>query len=52
MFALLKAKGWASGLVAGESGVSMSCTSFFYCRVELTEAGLHHVQEIGALVFR
>jgi hypothetical protein len=52
VFALLKARRWASSLVAGESGSSLSCASFFYCRVELTEEGLKHVPEIGEIVFR
>ncbi len=34
MFAVLKAKGWGSSLVAGESGLSMSCASFFYVRCD------------------
>jgi hypothetical protein len=52
VFALLKSKRWATSLVAGESGSSLSCASFFYCRVELTEEGLRHVPEIGEIVFR
>lgn len=32
VFAQLKAAGWASSLVSGESGQSMSCASFFYVR--------------------
>ncbi len=38
LFALLKALGWASTLVAGESGVSLSSVSFFYVKVEKLEA--------------
>jgi len=52
VFAQLKAAGWASSLVSGESGSSMSCASFFYVRVELTEEGHKHVKEIGETIFR
>ena len=37
-FALLKARGWASALAAGESGSSISSRALFYVRVELTGA--------------
>lgn len=33
VFALLKGRGWASGLVAGESGASIASRSFFYVKV-------------------
>ena len=33
MFALLKARGYASSLVAGESGASIEAASFFYVKV-------------------
>ena len=33
LFALLKKIGWASSLVAGESSLSLSSTSFFYVKV-------------------
>ncbi|KAL6746748.1 insulinase-like metalloprotease [Haematococcus lacustris] len=52
VFALLKARGWAVSLVAGESGSSMSCASFFYCRVEVTDAGQQHIAVIGEIIFR
>mmetsp|Transcript_10931 Transcript_10931/g.29980 ORF Transcript_10931/g.29980 Transcript_10931/m.29980 type:complete len:1056 (-) Transcript_10931:352-3519(-) len=52
VFALLKARGLASSLVAGESGASIQSASFFYVRVELTEEGKEHVPEIGAIIFR
>lgn len=52
LFSLLKSLGWASSLVAGESGSSMSCASFFYISVELTLEGYAHVQEVGASIFR
>ncbi|MEW5297373.1 MAG: hypothetical protein WDW36_000586 [Sanguina aurantia] len=51
LFSLLKSLGWASSLVAGESGSSMSCASFFYISVELTLEGYAHVQEVGASIF-
>ncbi|MEW5314724.1 MAG: hypothetical protein WDW38_006196 [Sanguina aurantia] len=51
LFSLLKSLGWASSLVAGESGSSMSCASFFYISVELTLEGYEHVQEVGAAIF-
>ncbi|EFN55439.1 hypothetical protein CHLNCDRAFT_35384 [Chlorella variabilis] len=38
-FALLKARGWATGLVAGEAGTSYSGRSFFMCRIDLTDEG-------------
>lgn len=37
-FALLKARGWASALAAGESGSSISSRALFYVRIELTGA--------------
>lgn len=52
LFSLLKSLGWASSLVAGESGSSLSCASFFYISVELTLEGYEHVQEVGAAIFR
>jgi len=33
VFALLKARGYASSLVAGESGASIEAASFFYVKV-------------------
>jgi insulysin len=51
-FALLKARGWATGLVAGEAGTSYSGRSFFMCRIDLTDEGHAHAQEAVAIVFR
>lgn len=51
-FALLKAKGWASGLSAGESGGSLSSRGFFCVRVELTDAGHEHVPEVADVIFK
>jgi hypothetical protein len=51
VFAFLKSKGWASGLVAGEGGDSFSAASTFFVKVELTEAGNEHTQEVLAVVF-
>ena len=39
MFALLKKKGWATSLSAGESGGSLSSRSIFMVHIELTDAG-------------
>lgn len=52
VFAWLKAKGWASGLVAGEAGTSYSSRSFFMVRIDLTEEGQRHAKEAVAAVFR
>lgn len=38
-FAALKARGWATGLSAGESGGSFSAKSFFSVSVALTDQG-------------
>jgi hypothetical protein len=38
--------------VAGESSLSLSSTSFFYCKVELTDEGQQRASEVGALVFK
>lgn len=50
-FALLKAKGWATALVAGEASTSFSSRSFFMCQIELTEEGQRHVEEVVAVIF-
>lgn len=52
LFLALKAKGWASGLCAGEAGTSFSAASFFMVRIELTDAGQERVKEVTTLVFR
>ncbi|GAX77819.1 hypothetical protein CEUSTIGMA_g5262.t1 [Chlamydomonas eustigma] len=52
LFSLLKQIGWATALSAGESGLSISSRSFFYVKVELTDEGQEHVQDVGAMVFR
>ncbi|KAG2422783.1 hypothetical protein HXX76_015803 [Chlamydomonas incerta] len=51
VFALLKARGWASALWAGESGGGMSFASFFTVHIELTEEGQRHIQEVAEVVF-
>ena len=51
-FAVLKAKGWATGLVAGEASTSFSTRSFFMVRVDLTEEGHKRVEEVVAVIFR
>ena len=39
VFALLKRLGWATGLSAGESGLSITSRSFFDVRIDLTDEG-------------
>jgi insulysin len=51
-FALLKAKGWATGLVAGEAATSYSACSFFMVRVDLTDEGQARVKDVLAVVFQ
>jgi len=43
LFALLKARGWASSLVSGESGASIQPASFFYVRWGDEVTGMHGV---------
>ena len=50
-FSMLRKKGFASSLVAGEAGSSFSTRSFFMCRVELTEQGQLHVPEVLGIIF-
>ncbi len=38
-FAVLKARGWATGLSAGEGGSSFSARSFFTVGISLTDEG-------------
>ncbi|KAG2487100.1 hypothetical protein HYH03_014213 [Edaphochlamys debaryana] len=52
VFALLKSRGWASALWAGESGGSLSFASFFTVHIELTEEGQRHIREVATAVFR
>lgn len=51
VFSLLRKKGWATGLVAGEANTSFSNQSFFMCHVDLTEEGNVHVKEVVAIIF-
>lgn len=46
---MLKARGWATALMAGESGNSFSTVSFFTVRVDLTDEGNAHLQEVQRL---
>ncbi|EIE20423.1 hypothetical protein COCSUDRAFT_30601 [Coccomyxa subellipsoidea C-169] len=46
-FAVLKARGWATGLSAGEGGSSFSARSFF----TVVGAGLEHIEEIVGIIF-
>ena len=39
VFAVLKRLGWATGLSAGESGLSITSRSFFDVRIDLTDEG-------------
>lgn len=49
LLSALKAKGWSTALSAGAD--EFGCFSHFRVAVTLTEAGLDHVKEVGALVF-
>lgn len=51
VFSLLKSKGWATGLVAGEASTSFSARSFFMVRIDLTDLGHKHMPDVLALVF-
>jgi len=50
-FALLKMRGWANGLSAGEASTSYSSRSFFMCRVDLTEEGQTHAADVVSIIF-
>ncbi|BDA50691.1 Insulin-degrading enzyme [Coccomyxa sp. Obi] len=50
-FAVLKARGWATELSAGEGGSSFSARSFFTVGINLTDEGMEHVEEIVAIIF-
>jgi len=50
LLSLLKARGWADGLSAGQ-GISHRDNATFSVSVNLTEAGLAHVDEIADLTF-
>ncbi len=51
LMSVLKARGWANGLSAG-AGMSYPHNATFAVNVALTEAGLEHIDEIGALLFQ
>ncbi|CAN6804035.1 unnamed protein product [Brassica oleracea] len=51
LFHALKTLGWATGLYAGESDVTIDY-SFFDVSVDLTDAGHEHMQDILGLLFR
>jgi len=51
LLAHLKARGWARGLSAG-AGYMDAVQGIFEVSIELTGAGLRHIDEIGALLFR
>jgi insulysin len=51
VLAALKKEGWADGLSAGE-GSAGSDFSSFQISIELTEAGLEHVEEVTTVVFK
>lgn len=48
LYSSLKSRGWASSLVSGESGLSITSTSFFYIKIELTDSGQENVEEVLA----
>jgi len=50
LLSLLKSKGWADGLSAGP-GRSTDTFGTFDVSVELTSEGLHHTDEVAAIVF-
>lgn len=50
LFSLIKAKGWATGLSAGETESSHDY-AFFVVSIELTEEGQDHMKEILGLFF-
>jgi len=51
LFALLKARGLAVELSAGESGLSFSAASLFVVNIVLTDAGHKQIDEVLAIVF-
>jgi len=51
LLSLLRKQGWANGLSAG-GGFAYRDAATFTVNVALTEAGVEHVDEISALVFR
>lgn len=51
VFSLLKSKGWATGLVAGEASTSFSARSFFMVRIDLTDLGHDNLPDVLATVF-
>jgi insulysin len=51
LFSVLKKLGWAISLGAGE-GEQSYAFSFFYTIIELTDAGLEHVDGVVGLVFK
>jgi insulysin len=51
LLSLLRKQGWANGLSAG-GGFAYRDAATFAVNVALTEAGVEHVDEISALVFR
>lgn len=51
-FAALKAKGWATGLTAGEAATSFSSLTFFMVRIELTDEGHRRLPDVIAVIFR
>jgi secreted Zn-dependent insulinase-like peptidase len=51
-FALLKARGLANALSAGEGGGGLSSRSFFAVKVDLTEEGNSRVPEVAEVVFK
>jgi insulysin len=51
ILALIKSKGWATGLGAGASGLCPG-SAFFSISIRLTEDGLKHYEEVAETVFQ
>ena len=50
ILSVLKARGWANELCAGE-GQDTSDFSFFHVKIEATEEGMKHVEDIVRIVY-
>jgi hypothetical protein len=49
---LYQERKWATGLAAGESGLSVSSASVFHVRVELTDEGQERAMDVAAVIFQ
>jgi len=52
LLSLLKAKGWANGLCAGDYTGEIGTFGFFKISVDLSEDGLQHIDEITSIAFQ